>query len=127
MNKWLTTQAVSPLESTLDTVIRLSRDPVFDKNNPNKIYSLFSAFSRFNPLRFHDRSGAGYRFIADQVLDIDARNPQVAARLMGGFGQWRHFDAGRQQLMKAELGRILAQPKLSANVFEMASKMLNDN
>lgn len=125
MNKWLTMQAISPLNGTLDTVRRLSLDPIFDKNNPNKIYSLYAAYCRFNQLRFHDPSGEGYRFIADQVLEIDSRNPQVASRLMTGFGQWRIMESGRQDLIKTELSRILTQKNLSNNVYELASKMLH--
>jgi aminopeptidase N len=125
INKWLSIQAISPLKDTLERIKNLSDDPVFDKKNPNKIYALYLAFSRFNTVRFNDKSGDGYRFIADQVMDIDSRNPQVAARLMGGFNQWRALDPHRQELMKTELNRILAKPGLSSNVFEIASKSLN--
>ncbi len=124
MNKWLTTQAISPLPGVLEEIRRLSRDPVFDANNPNKIYSLYAAFSRFNQVRFNDSSGAGYSYIADRVMEIDSRNPQVASRLMSGFGNWRLLDGKRQELIKGELQRVLAQPGLSSNVYELASKML---
>jgi len=125
MNKWLAIQALSPHADTLDRVRALGNDPIFDKNNPNKIYSLYAAFGRFNQRRFHDSNGDGYRFIADQVLEVDRRNPQVAARLMGAFGQWRTFDDRRQSLMKAEVARILGQPGMSSNILELASKMLS--
>ena len=124
INKWLSIQAVSPLKDTLERIKKLTDDPVFDKKNPNKIYALYLAFSRFNTVRFNDKSGDGYRFIADQIMDIDSRNPQVAARLMGGFNQWRQLDPQRQGLVKSELNRILAKPGLSSNVFEIASKAL---
>jgi len=125
INKWLSTQAVAPVKNALAEVKRLAEDPVFDRNNPNKIFSLYIAFGMFNLVRFHDPSGEAYRFIADQIMDIDSRNPQVAARLMSTFNQWRRFDPKRQELMKGELSRILAKPGLSSNVFEVASKTLN--
>ena len=125
MNKWLAVQAVSPLPDALDQLRTLAHDPIFDANNPNKIYSLYVAFSRMNLVRFHDKNGAAYRLIADQIMDIDGRNPQVAARLMSAFNQWKSFDQERQTLMKAELNRILAKPSLSSNVFEIASKTLS--
>lgn len=124
VNKWLMVQATSKREDTIERVKMLGADPLFDKNNPNKIYSLYSAFGRFNPVRFNDKSGAGYRLIADQVMEIDGRNPQVAARLMGAFGHWRTLDPRRQDLIKAEITRILAKPGLSSNVYEIASKIL---
>lgn len=125
INKWLAVQAVAPQANALAEVKRLSQTDAFDKNNPNKIYSLYVAFARMNHTRFHDVSGEAYKFIADQVLDIDTRNPQVASRVVGAFNQWRQFDDHRQALIKAELQRIVATPGLSSNVFEIVSKTLN--
>jgi aminopeptidase N len=51
-------------------------------------------------------------------------NPQVAARMVGGFSRWRKFDEQRQGLMRAQLERIIATKGLSENVFEIASKSL---
>ena len=124
LNKWFTLQAISSLPSTLDRIKKLSLDPAFDKNNPNKIYSLYAAYARFNQYQFNEKSGSGYEFIATQVMEIDARNPQVAARLMAGFGSWRILDQPRQALVNAQLKRILGHAGLSTNVFELATKML---
>jgi aminopeptidase N len=85
---------------------------------------LIGGFANGNPVRFHAVSGAGYRFLADQVLRIDPMNPQVASRLMGPFSRLRRYDAARQGLMKAQLERIVATPGLSADVYEIASKSL---
>jgi aminopeptidase N len=73
---------------------------------------------------FHDKSGAGYRFIADQVIEIDARNPQVGSRLVSAFNQWKTFDKERQLLMKSELERIAKTPSLSSNVAEIVGRAL---
>lgn len=124
INKWLAVQAITPREDALDRLQELSKDPIFDANNPNKIYALYVAFSRNNLARFHAKDGRAYRLIADQVMEIDGRNPQVAARLIGAFNQWKMFDPERQELIKGELTRILAKPGLSSNVFEIASKTL---
>jgi aminopeptidase N len=124
MNKWLMIQAAASVPTALDDVRRLSQDPVFDKNNPNKIAALFRAFAQLNSVHFNARSGTGYKFIADQVIDIDGRNPQVASRLATSFNQWRLLEPDRQELVKTELKRILATPALSSNVFEIVSKSL---
>jgi len=58
------------------------------------------------------------------VLALDVRNPQVAARLLTPFGRWRRYDAGRQDLMRAQLERTLSAPNLSRDSFEIASKSL---
>jgi aminopeptidase N len=105
-------------------VEKLTEHPAFDIRNPNKVRSLIGAFCHGNQVRFHDAGGAGYRFLADRVVEIDAINPQVAARLMGSFSRWRKFDVGRRERMQTELERILATTKLSKDVYEIASKTL---
>ena len=124
LDKWFSLQAMSHLPGTLESVERLMEHPAFDIRNPNKVRSLVGAFCHGNQVRFHDAGGAGYRFLADRVVQIDAINPQVAARLMGSFSRWRKFDAGRRERMQAELERILATAKLSKDVYEIASKTL---
>jgi aminopeptidase N len=90
------------------------------------VRALLGSFSVRNQVRFHERTGAGYRLLADAVLELDAINPQVAARLVGPFVQWRRLDDTRSEAMRAELARIVARPKLSKDVFELASKALAD-
>ncbi len=124
MNKWLSMRAIAPGAPTLNEVKALMSDPVFDKNNPNKIYSLLLAFAKFNTLAFHEKSGEGYRFIADQVLDVDARNPQVASRLVSAFNQWKTFEPSRRAMMKTELERIAKHAALSNNVGEIVGRAL---
>jgi aminopeptidase N len=95
--------------------------PDFDLRNPNRVRALIGAFAG-NQVRFHAASGEGYRLYIDTIIQLDPSNPQVAARMISPLGQWRRFDAARQALMVAELQRVLAQPNLSRNTFEMASK-----
>ncbi|MFA5516632.1 MAG: aminopeptidase N [Desulfuromonadales bacterium] len=124
VDKWFTLQATSRLPGTLDEVVRLTAHPDFTLKNPNRVRSLIGAFAQGNPVRFHAADGAGYRFLTDQVLALDPRNPQIAAHLVSPLSRWRRFDANRQQLMKEELARIAASPGLSRDVFEIVSKSL---
>jgi aminopeptidase N len=123
MDKWLAIQATSRLPGTLDRVKELLAHPVFNIKNPNKVRALIGAFAS-NSIRFHDISGAGYAFIADQVLVLDPMNPQIAARLVSVFTMWKRYDEKRQALMGKELKRILGTPKLSKDVYEVVSKSL---
>jgi aminopeptidase N len=123
LDKWFAIQALSPLADAVQAVERLKSHPDFDLRNPNRIRALVSSFAG-NQVRFHDASGAGYRLYADTIILLDPTNGQVAARMVSPLGQWRRFDAGRQQLMKAQLQRILELPDLSRNTFEMASKSI---
>ena len=124
LDKWFTTQAISRRVNALSEVKQLLHHEKFSMRNPNKVRSLVGAFCFHNQVRFHHRSGEGYQFLADQVLELDPVNPQVAARLLSALAGWRKFDASRRQLMKTELERVVATPGLSRDTFEIASKTL---
>ncbi len=124
VDKWLTLQATSRLPGTLAVVESLMAHEAFNLRNPNKVRALIGAFAQANPLHFHAADGGGYTFLADQVLALNAFNPQIAARLMAAFTRWRHYDPTRQHRMRGELERILAAPDLSPDVYEIAAKSL---
>ncbi len=124
LDKWFTVQAMSKREDTLQQVEELLLHPAFFITNPNRVRSLVGAFCSGNPVRFHDLSGKGYRFLADQVLQLDGMNPQVAARLLRIMARWRHYDSVRQTMMRGQLERILQTSGLSRDVYEIASKSL---
>jgi aminopeptidase N len=124
IDKWFAVQARDPDEGALGRVLALTVHPAFEAKNPNRLRALVSTFASFNPVRFHDPSGAGYRFLADQILATDGFNPMTAARLVEPLGGWRRYKPELGQLMKAELERILSSPGLSKNVFELVSRSL---
>ena len=124
IDKWMTLQAISSLPDTLERVTALLGHPAFSLKKPNKVYALVRGFASGNLLRFHAADGGGYAFLADRVIELDATNPQVGARLLAPLGRWRRFDEARQALMKGALERILAKPNLSRDIYEIASKSL---
>ena len=103
---------------------KLIHHPAFDFKNPNKVYALLGAFSQQNAICFHVASGEGYRFLADMVIQLNSINPQVAARMVKPLTAWKRYDQNRQQLMKAQLERILQSKKLSEDVYELVKKSL---
>jgi aminopeptidase N len=123
VDKWLAVQAGSRLPGTLAEVKRLTGHPAFDIRNPNKVYSLIRTFGG-NQVRFHGADGAGYAFLADQVLALDALNPQIAARIARTFDRWRKFDAQRQQHARSQLERIRDKSGLSKDTLEVVTKAL---
>jgi aminopeptidase N len=124
LDKWMGLQAMSPQPDTVERVRSLMSHPVFSLKNPNRVRALVGAFAMGNPLRFHDRSGAGYRLVREVVQTLDAINPQTAARMAAAFETWRRYDAERQRLMRGELESIASGTGLSANLYEMVTKML---
>ena len=123
VDKWLAVQAGSRLPGALAEVRKLLAHPAFDIRNPNKVYALIRSFCG-NHVRFHAADGGGYAFLAEQVIAIDAFNPQVAARMARAFDRWRKFDAGRRQHASAALERIRDTQGLSKDVAEIVTKTL---
>jgi aminopeptidase N len=123
IDKWFSTQAVSMRSDTLTAVEDLLRHPDFAYTNPNRFRALVGAFT-VNQRAFHGAGGRGYAFLAEQILTLDPVNPQTAAKMVPPLGRWRRFDDARQAMMRAALERIVAQPGVSKDVFEQASKSL---
>ncbi len=123
VDKWLAVQAGSRLTDTLAIVRKLSRHQAFDLGNPNKVYALLRTFGGNLP-RFHAADGEGYAFLAEQIRELDGRNPQVAARLARCFDRWRRFDAGRQAYARRALEGLRDHPGLSRDVGEIVERAL---
>ena len=123
VDKWLAVQAGSRLSDTLPRVRRLLSHPAFDIKVPNKVYALIRTFSG-NHVRFHAADGGGYAFLADEIIALNALNPQVAARMARGFDRWKKFDAGRQAAARVQLERIRDADGLSRDVAEIVTKAL---
>ncbi len=124
LDKWFSVQAASSLPDTLNTVYSLMQQPEFDMHNPNKVRSVIGTFCHRNLVRFHDASGKGYQFLADQVMRLDDSNPQIAARLVGAFNRWKKYDVNQQTLARRQLEKILARSGLSKAVYEIVSRNL---
>ena len=126
VDQWLSVQAVAQKPGTLSTVEALIDHPAFELKNPNKVRALIGTFCSQNHLGFHDISGAGYAFLAEQVIALDNINPQIAARLLTPLTRWQKFDANRQKLMQAELLKIRSISSLSKDVYEVVEKSTLD-
>jgi aminopeptidase N len=123
VDKWLAVQAGSRLPDTLARVKQLLAHPAFDLRVPNKVYALIRTFAA-NHVRLHAADGSGYAFLADQVIALDALNPQVAARMARAFDRWKKFDEQRKAGSKAALKRIHDAKDLSRDVVEIVTKAL---
>jgi aminopeptidase N len=123
VDKWLAVQSTTRLPSALTDVKRLMAHPAFNLRNPNKVYALIGGFGG-NQVRFHAAGGSGYVFLADQIIALDAINPQVAARMARGFDRWRKFDARRQAHAQGALERIGNSKGISKGVAEIVARAL---
>ena len=123
MQKWLAIQASSPNDETFEKLKVLEADPIYDKTVPNLLRSLLRYFAR-NDEQFYHQSGRGYEYLANQIIDVDGFNPQMASGLATAFKHFAKVDDHHRGLMKAALERVLAKEGLSKNTYEIVSKTL---
>jgi len=123
VDKWFTMQATAPT-TDVAAVRALMRHPAFTLRNPNRARSLVAAFCANNPVQFHAPDGSGYQFWAEQVIALDALNPQVASRLARAMDRWRRYAPELQAGMQTALQQVAGQPELSNDVREVVSKAL---
>lgn len=122
-NKWLSAQAMSKTGNTFDSVQKCTEVTGFDKNNPNNMYSLHNVFSG-NYLKFHTATEPTYQWYCDEILRIDAVNPQVAARLSSAFNFTKKLPENLKTLAQVEISRVLKSEKLSKNAREILEKCI---
>lgn len=125
IDKWFSIQAASIRDDVFDQLDYLKNHNDFMMTNPNRVRSLYGAFAMNNPVCFHDPSGNGYNFLKDGIIELNAINPQIAARMVTPLREWRRYTQDRQNKMKLALQEIANLPTLSSNVFEMVNKSLN--
>ncbi len=124
IDKWFSLQATIPQPDTLEKVRGLTAHPAFSLANPNRVRALIGAFAQGNSTQFNRADGAGYAFIADTLLVLDPKNPQVAARLATAFRSWRTLESGRRTLAEAALRRVMAAPNLSRDLSDIVERAL---
>ena len=127
IDKWFALQAAIPEPATLSRVQELTRHPAFSLRNPNRVRSLIGSFAQMNQTQFNRADGAGYAFLVDNVLALDARNPQVASRMMTAFKSWRALEPARRAKAEAELRRVAAAPSLSTDVRDIVERSLAES
>ncbi|WP_207002980.1 aminopeptidase N [Trinickia mobilis] len=126
IDKWFALQATqrgTESRPIIDVVRKLMTHPAFNLKNPNRARSLIFSFCSANPAQFHAEDGSGYAFWAEQVIALDALNPQVAARLARALELWRRYTPVLREKMRAALEQVAAQAK-SRDVREIVEKAL---
>ena len=128
IDKWFCLQAGAPDHNghVLPIVRQLIRHPDFNLRNPNRARSVISTFCQGNPGAFHRADAAGYVFWGERVLELDAFNPQVAARLARALDRWKKLAEPYRSSAREALSRVAAKPDLSKDVREVITRALAD-
>ncbi|TYC51989.1 aminopeptidase N [Rhodobacterales bacterium] len=124
MDKWFMAQATAPGDETLETVRQLMKHPLYEAGNPNRVRALLQSFATGNPTQFARPDGAGFELVAESVLAIDKRNPQVASRLLTSFRSWRALDPQRSALAESALLRVSSCEELSRDSRDIVDRTL---
>jgi len=127
MDKWFMLQASAPDRQgdVLPAVRQLMLHPDFQLRNPNRARSLIFSYCSNNPGAFHRSDAAGYVFWSERVLELDAINPQVAARLARALDHWRKLAEPWRSAAEEALKRVAAKSDLSSDVREVVSRALS--
>ncbi|RZI43695.1 aminopeptidase N [Herbaspirillum sp. HC18] len=125
IDKWFSLQATART-TDVAAVRTLMKHPAFTLKNPNRARSLIFSFCNGNPSQFHAIDGSGYDFWAEQVIALNAINPQVAARLARSLDRWRKYAPALQEKMRAALKKVAGTKDLSKDVLEVVTKSLSN-
>ena len=126
LDKWFSLQAAAPDRAghVLPLVRQLMAHADFNIRNPNRARSLIFSFCSANPGAFHRRDAAGYVFWSERVLELDAFNPQVAARLARALDRWSKLAEPYRSAAREAIARVAAKADLSNDVREVVSRAL---
>ena len=128
LDKWFAIQARMHRQPgdqpVIERVRALMRHPAFSLRNPNRVRALIGSFCHGNGAEFHAADGSGYEFWTEQVLALDAINPQVAARIARAFERWPKYTPERRHAMRSALLVVADQIELSADVREIVDRSL---
>jgi aminopeptidase N len=128
LDKWFALQAGAPDRggNVLPAVKQLMNHPDFHIRNPNRARSLIFSYCSANPGAFHRTDAAGYVFWGDRVIELDAINPQVAARLARALDRWNKLVEPLRGAAREAIARVAAKPDLSNDVREVVTRALGD-
>ena len=108
----------------MDRVEALGAHPSFSLKNPNRVYALIRSFAAANPVGFNRPDGAGYRYVAGIIGQLDGQNPSVAARLATAFRSFRMLEPGRRRHAERALGDLRAAERLSRDLGDILTRTL---
>jgi len=128
LDKWFALQAGAPDRNgnILPVVKQLMQHPDFNIRNPNRARSVIFSFCSANPGAFHRADAAGYVYWCERVMELDAINPQVAARLARALDRWKKLAEPLRHAAREAIARVAAKPDLSNDVREVVSRALAD-
>jgi aminopeptidase N len=126
VDKWFTLQAQAPERDgrVFARVKALTQHPDFSIRNPNRARSLIGVLCMGNPAAFHRPDAAGYVFWAERVIELDAVNPQLAARMARAMDRWRKLAEPYRSAAREAVARVAAKPELSNDVREIVERAL---
>ncbi|MDM7937603.1 MAG: aminopeptidase N [Cyanobium sp. CZS 48M] len=122
LDAWFSLEASAPFADGLQRVEALLAHPCYDPAAPNSVRAVLGGLVANTPV-FHAADGSGYRFLAEQIAQLDQRNPITASRLAKVFSRWQSYAPQRGERMREAMEQ-LAGAGLSANTQEVLGQSL---
>jgi len=125
VDKWIGAFARSRTDDILQVVTDLTKHDAFQNPTPNRMRALYGGFSQGNPKAFHAEDGSGYTFVANFIMKLDEKNPQVASRMIGAFEEFRQHRQDLQTKMETQLHRLASMESISTDLSEKLERYLS--
>ena len=128
IDKWFGLQAGATDRdgNILPAVKQLMKHSDFSLRNPNRARSVISTYCQGNPAAFHRPDAAGYVFWSERVMELDAINPQVAARLARALDRWSKLAEPYRSAAREAITRVAGKADLSKDTHEVVTRALAD-
>jgi aminopeptidase N len=121
IDKWFALQVLAPEKDgqVFARTKRLMQHPDFSIKNPNRARSVIASLCLSNPAAFHRTDAAGYVFWAERIIELDAFNPQLAARMARAMDCCHKLAEPYRHAARQAIERVLASTHLSKDVREI--------
>lgn len=123
MQKWLRLQAAKKGFKPQHDFKSLTKLPIYDKNNPNCLYSLYAGFHYTNFSSFHASDGSGYKKLFEMGCEIDAYNPLVGSAIFRQCLIYKKFDQKTQKIISKCLTDAVRPHALSTGSIEILNNL----
>ena len=123
LDNWFFFKASIEIDCNQKSIENLFKNEYFDIKSPNTLRSILNAYVTRNSL-FHSIDGAGYKYIANKILEFDKSNPIVISRFLKIFSKFRQYENPYKRNIVKVLDYI-KKNKLSPNTREVIDAILN--
>ncbi len=122
LDSWFSFNASIETDDKTSGIEKLFENKFFDSKSPNTLRAILNTFVTTNS-NFHAKDGAGYKYIAQKIIDFDKLNPIVISRFVKVFSRYNYYSEPYKSNMIETIKQI-KKNKLSTNTKEVLDAMI---